>query len=280
MVRQIARRHRMSPPACLLFSGGGMTVLEVIVALFFFTVGVLAVTGMQVVGMRSSVDAAIRGGNCILAGDTIEKILSLPYTDPTLGRSRCRIPSGPPRLWPSPHPACGGYGGMGSGYSAGSGQFQKDLHHPSQKWCQRLHAGSIVPLSEAKVPACVGIERRRIVPPEHKVSFRTCQPSTGPGGSAIVVVLLVTAALTVLGVMSINSGLIELQLVRNGKECTKRFYLAESAALEGIQRIADTSAIDLEDKTLHWHHAMVDVERSEIDFRKPGCLANGRQGRG
>jgi hypothetical protein len=84
MVPQIARRHRMFPPARLLFSGGGMTVLEVIVALFFFTVGVLAVTGMQVIGMRSSVDAAIRGANCILAGDTIEKILSLPYTDPRL----------------------------------------------------------------------------------------------------------------------------------------------------------------------------------------------------
>jgi len=107
------------------------------------------------------------------------------------------------------------------------------------------------------------------VPPEHKPSFRTCQRSTGSGGSAIVVVLLLTAALTVLGVMSINSGLIELQLVRNGKEGTKRFYLAESAALEGIQRIADTKSIDLEDKILHWHHAMADVEKSEIDFRKP-----------
>jgi Tfp pilus assembly protein PilX len=118
------------------------------------------------------------------------------------------------------------------------------------------------------------------VPPEHKALFRTCQPITGPGGSAIVVVLLLTAALTVLGVMSINSGLIELQLVLNGKESTKRFYLAESAALEGIQRIADTSAIDLEDKTLHWHHAMVDVEKIRNRFSKTGLLANGREGRG
>lgn len=105
--------------------------------------------------------------------------------------------------------------------------------------------------------------------PEHKPSFKTCQRSTKPRGSAIVMVLLVMAALTVLGVMSMHSGLIELQLVRNGKEGTKRFYLAESAALEGIQRIADTDSIDLEDKILQWHHAMVDVEKSEIDFRKP-----------
>lgn len=84
MVQQIARRNGVSPRARLLSNGGGMTVLEIIVALFFFTVGVLAVAGMQVTGMRSSVDAAIRGGNCILAGDTIEAILSLPYTDPRL----------------------------------------------------------------------------------------------------------------------------------------------------------------------------------------------------
>jgi hypothetical protein len=72
------------------------------------------------------------------------------------------------------------------------------------------------------------------VPPEHKASFRTCQPITGPGGSAIVVVLLLTAALTVLGVMSINSGLIELQLVLNGKESTKRFYLLKVLHLKGF----------------------------------------------
>jgi hypothetical protein len=98
----------MSPHARLLFNGGGMTVLEVIVALFFFTVGILAVAGMQMIGMRSSADAAIRGGNCILAGDTIEEILSLPYTDPRLDDPDAGFHPDQPDYGPHPIQPAGG----------------------------------------------------------------------------------------------------------------------------------------------------------------------------
>ena len=48
-------------------------------------------------------------------------------------------------------------------------------------------------------------------------------------GSALVVVLLVMTALSVLGVLSMHSSLIEQQLVQNSNEGKKIFYLSESA---------------------------------------------------
>ncbi len=94
--------------------------------------------------------------------------------------------------------------------------------------------------------------------------------SAGEDGSAIVVVLMVMMALTVFGVLSINLSSIEMQIVQNGKEGRENFYLSESAALEGIQRIADMDAADMEDKIAFWHHSRKEEREKEMDFRSPG----------
>ena len=86
-------------------------------------------------------------------------------------------------------------------------------------------------------------------------------------GSAIVVVLLLMLALTTLGIMSIHSGLLQLQLVQNSQEGKKHFYLAESAALEGIQRVVDAAAIDRAEKIHFWYHTQSHLRQTGIDFR-------------
>ena len=85
----------------------------------------------------------------------------------------------------------------------------------------------------------------------------------------MVMVLMVIMALTTFGVLSINSSSIELQIVKNGKEGKKNFYLSESATLEGIQRIADSCPVDMEDKIALWHHSRRDEREKEMDFRNP-----------
>ena len=89
----------------------------------------------------------------------------------------------------------------------------------------------------------------------------------GECGSAIVVVLLVMVALTVFGVLSINHSVVEMQVVQNGKEGRKDLYLSESAALEGIQGIADTDRIDMEEKIAFWHHTRAELLQKQVDFR-------------
>ncbi len=61
-----------------------MTLLEIVIALLFLTIGVLAVASMQVIGMQTSVGAGLRAGDCMVASDFIEEILSWPYEDPRL----------------------------------------------------------------------------------------------------------------------------------------------------------------------------------------------------
>ena len=88
-------------------------------------------------------------------------------------------------------------------------------------------------------------------------------------GSALVVVLLVMTALAILGVMSINTSMVELAIARNEREAREAFYLSECAALEGIQRLIDTPRIDLEEKIGFWHHEEETAETAKEDFRDP-----------
>ena len=88
-------------------------------------------------------------------------------------------------------------------------------------------------------------------------------------GMATVVVLLVMTALTVLGVMSINLTTIELDIARNERDARENFYLAEGAAMEGIQRLVNASQIDLEEKMMSWHHSKRSFANERINFRNP-----------
>jgi hypothetical protein len=88
-------------------------------------------------------------------------------------------------------------------------------------------------------------------------------------GSTLVIVLLVMTAITILGVMSINTSIVELDIARNERETGQIFYLSESAAMEGVQRLVDSPLIDLEEKIQFWHHSDVTVKTTHINFRDP-----------
>ena len=87
-------------------------------------------------------------------------------------------------------------------------------------------------------------------------------------GSTIIVVLLVMMAVTIIGVMSINTSVVDLRIARNEKRLRQTFYLSDGVAMEAGQRLADTAPIDLEEKHSYWHHAMKQVRAEGIDFRR------------
>lgn len=63
-------------------------------------------------------------------------------------------------------------------------------------------------------------------------------------GSAIVIALLALAALSIMGISSINTSTLELQIVRNEQIYQTNFYQAEAAVLEAAQTLALESNVD------------------------------------
>ncbi len=86
-------------------------------------------------------------------------------------------------------------------------------------------------------------------------------------GSALLVTLLVLVAVTILGILSINTSAVELNISRNEREIRESFYLAEGAAMVGIQRLVDAATEDLRRHNIPWHQSRVAVEAEGIDYR-------------
>lgn len=91
----------------------------------------------------------------------------------------------------------------------------------------------------------------------------------GQHGSVLVIALLVLLSVTILGVMGIHTSTVDLRIAGNEHRMRESFYLAEAAAVEGIQRLMKTEAVDLNEKHLVWHHSQNEVEAQSIDFRDP-----------
>lgn len=88
-------------------------------------------------------------------------------------------------------------------------------------------------------------------------------------GSVIVVVLLVITAMSILSILTILISAIGLEISCNERELRKNFYSAESAAMEGIQRLINAPQIDLEEKKLFWHHRATTMNTQNHGFREP-----------
>ena len=86
-------------------------------------------------------------------------------------------------------------------------------------------------------------------------------------GYALAITLMVLAAITVLGVISMNIICVEINLSRNERDIQRSFYSTEAAAHEGLQRLSNSSHDDLNDHVYIWHH--VRDSQKGIDFRKP-----------
>ena len=88
-------------------------------------------------------------------------------------------------------------------------------------------------------------------------------------GAIIVVVLFVIVAMTILGALTILISSIELEISCNERQLREILYNSESAAIEGVQRLTNTSPIDLEEKKLFWHHHAGSIVEKKIGFRDP-----------
>lgn len=68
-------------------------------------------------------------------------------------------------------------------------------------------------------------------------------------GSALVLVMIIMAVLSIIGVSSINNTTTELTIVRNERIFQENFYKAESAVMEGLQELETASFDQLSDRT-------------------------------
>jgi Tfp pilus assembly protein PilX len=83
-------------------------------------------------------------------------------------------------------------------------------------------------------------------------------------GSIILIVLMVLMLVTLMGVSSINTSTIEMQIAANEKGYKKNFYVAEAAVMEGLQRMDLAPAEDLklnQSTTLSW----INTPNYEVD---------------
>lgn len=89
-------------------------------------------------------------------------------------------------------------------------------------------------------------------------------------GAVLVVTLLVMLAVTILGVAGLQTTTVELRIARNEREIRESFYLAEAAAMEGVQRLINAAGVDLEEQFAHWHHFRQAMAGNGAGFRDAG----------
>ncbi|MCA1784987.1 MAG: pilus assembly PilX N-terminal domain-containing protein [Desulfobacteraceae bacterium] len=68
-------------------------------------------------------------------------------------------------------------------------------------------------------------------------------------GSALLLVMVMMAVLTIMGLSVINTATMENKIARNERIYQENFYMAESAALEGLQLLDLAPGDQLNDKT-------------------------------
>jgi hypothetical protein len=62
---------------------------------------------------------------------------------------------------------------------------------------------------------------------------------------------------------------VEMDTGRNERASRISFYLAESAAIEAIQRVSNASIDDLNDHIQQWHHGCTEKTEQQLNFRLP-----------
>ncbi len=88
-------------------------------------------------------------------------------------------------------------------------------------------------------------------------------------GTVLVLCVLILTAVTVLALAGIHAGAMDLQIATNHARLGHGLYLAEGAALEGIQRLANAATTDLHDRSFFWHHSRSELEAVNLDLRCP-----------
>ena len=78
-------------------------------------------------------------------------------------------------------------------------------------------------------------------------------PQNNEQGSVIVIIMVILAVLTIAGMSTMDRTNVELQIVRNEATYRRNFYQAESAAVEGAQRMEnEANSFELRPTTTSW----------------------------
>lgn len=96
---------------------------------------------------------------------------------------------------------------------------------------------------------------------------------TNQQGSALIIVLIVMAVLTIVGLSVINTATVENTIVRNERVYQENFYLAESSVNEAVQTIeTETNNDNLMPiySGWVWIHDVVDSSGDKVDFTHAG----------
>jgi hypothetical protein len=109
----------------------------------------------------------------------------------------------------------------------------------------------------------------KIKPNDNRVRRLPC--ITTRSGTILVVCVLILTAVTVLGIVGIHAAVVDLQIATNHTQMGHGLYLAEGAALEGVQRLANAATTDLQDRSFFWHHSRTALEAAHLDLR---CIAH------
>ena len=90
LVKRSAGCHRST-------GAGGFTLIEVLIGMAIFAIGILAVTTMQIRSINQNASARIQTEATTLAADWMEQLLALPYDDPWLdeANSPYEVQNGP-----------------------------------------------------------------------------------------------------------------------------------------------------------------------------------------
>jgi type IV pilus modification protein PilV len=63
---------------------GGFTLIEVLIALAIFSIGILAIAGLQIKSINLNAAARMQSEATVAAVDCMERLMSLPYEHPDL----------------------------------------------------------------------------------------------------------------------------------------------------------------------------------------------------
>ena len=66
------------------FSQEAFSLMEVLIAIFIFSVGILAVSALQISSMRTNAQARMLTESSSLASESIERLVALPFDDANL----------------------------------------------------------------------------------------------------------------------------------------------------------------------------------------------------
>jgi len=69
-------------------SGRGFTLIEVLIAVCIFAVGILAIASLQIRSINMNAAARMQSEATTVAVDVMERLMSLPYEHPQLDESR------------------------------------------------------------------------------------------------------------------------------------------------------------------------------------------------